>query len=398
MSSSGFDAFSDTGAAVAGEAACQAFVQYLRKRGRGQRIAARRIAADLQLDEDTVQELLELACSPEIGLLERATQVRCPCCDERIEREGLLAELRLKGECLCRGCGCSIDNPAELAEVDIRYRLSDAADAEVDACQRAVAAKPVMRAVVLCALLVELRAVRAQMEACGDVGEQVVAGGEIYLTVTLAGEHIAWEVFAACSERSNPAAAASLANAVNSFKPEVALFVGVAGGIPGKVGLGDVVAATTVFDYDQGKETSSGYEPREVQLHSAFDLTQRALHVASSEQWKVRVKSARTEIDQSFTAHVEPIAAGGKVVAASRSPTAELIASIAPRAIAVETEGAGFLAAVRRFKDVSGIVVRGISDLLDGKKASDRAGSQERAAANAAAFAFEILVRFQKPR
>jgi nucleoside phosphorylase len=235
------------------------------------------------------------------------------------------------------------------------------------------------------------------MEACDDVGEQVIEGGGIYLTGELAGAHVRWEIRAACSERSNPAAAASLANAINNFKPEVALFVGVAGGIAGKVGLGDVVAATTVFDYDQGKETAAGYEPRELQLHSSFNLTQRAFHVAAAGHWPDRIVPPEAGAAAAFPVHVEPIAAGGKVIAATASPPAELIASIAPRAVAVETESAGFLAAVRRFQRVSGIVVRGVSDLRDGKQASDAQGWQPRAAARATAFAFELLDQFQPP-
>jgi nucleoside phosphorylase len=100
--------------------------------------------------------------------------------------------------------------------------------------------------------------------------------------------------------------------------------------------------------------------------------------------------------DSSFKVHVEPIAAGGKVIASSSSSTTELITNIASRAVAVETEGAGFLAAVQRFGDVSGIVVRGISDMCDGKSDYEDREWQPRAASRAAAFAFELLRQFAK--
>jgi nucleoside phosphorylase len=393
MSSNRFDAFSDAGAALAGQDTCRALVAYLRERGRGHRISITRMAADLSLDEDTVHELVALACTPAIGLLAPAWRIRCPHCKQPIDLEPLLAADPRDDEAKCPECREPILNPAGVTPEE-RYRLTEDADAEVAAAQRAERAKPVMRAVVLCALPVELEAIHAQMEASASVGEQAIEGGEIYLTGTLEGEHITWELRAACSERGNPATAASLANAINNFHPDVALFVGVAGGIPGEVALGDVVAATTVFDYDQGKETLTGYEPRELQLHSSFDLRQRALHVAISDAWKGRILTPHAELP-TFTAHVAPIAAGGKVIAASTSDTARLLATVAPRAVAVETEGTGFLEAVRRFKVVSGIVVRGISDLLDDKKSSDLQGSQPRAAARAVAFAFELLSRFQ---
>ena len=54
-------------------------------------------------------------------------------------------------------------------------------------------------------------------------------------------------------------------------------------------------------------------------------------------------------------------------------------------------EGRGFLEGVHLNADVRAGVVRGISDLLDGKTDADRAGSQQRAADAASAVAFEIL-------
>jgi hypothetical protein len=88
---------------------------------------------------------------------------------------------------------------------------------------------------------------------------------------------------------------------------------------------------------------------------------------------------------------VAPIAAGEKVVATSKKDTARLLKSMYGDAVAVEMEGRGFLESVHLNADVRGGVVRGISDLLDGKAAADRAGSQQRAADAASAAAFEIL-------
>jgi hypothetical protein len=66
-------------------------------------------------------------------------------------------------------------------------------------------------------------------------------------------------------------------------------------------------------------------------------------------------------------------------------------------------EGRGFLAATRRNPSTEGIVIRGISDLIAGKAASDQAGFQELASRHAAAFAFELLATLpadpsQQPR
>jgi hypothetical protein len=88
---------------------------------------------------------------------------------------------------------------------------------------------------------------------------------------------------------------------------------------------------------------------------------------------------------------VGPIAAGEKVVASSRKATARLIKKNYGDTVAVEMEGRGFLEGVHINSPVHGGVVRGISDLLDGKEQADTGGSQQRAADGASAVAFEIL-------
>lgn len=88
---------------------------------------------------------------------------------------------------------------------------------------------------------------------------------------------------------------------------------------------------------------------------------------------------------------IGPIAAGDKVVASSRKATANLIKKNYGDTLAVEMEGRGFLEGVHINAPVQGGVIRGISDLLDGKEHADRSGSQRRAADAASAVALEIL-------
>jgi hypothetical protein len=62
-------------------------------------------------------------------------------------------------------------------------------------------------------------------------------------------------------------------------------------------------------------------------------------------------------------------------------------------AVAVDMEDFGTLRGGHAAERARGIAVRGISDLVDGKAAADEGGSQSLAAANAAAFLFEMLAR-----
>ena len=89
------------------------------------------------------------------------------------------------------------------------------------------------------------------------------------------------------------------------------------------------------------------------------------------------------------------IAAGEKVVATTRGEMARLLERHFSDTLAVDMEGYGFLRALHAHAGRETLVVRGISDLLEGKGVTDSAGWQPTAAAHAAAFAIETLACFQ---
>ena len=174
---------------------------------------------------------------------------------------------------------------------------------------------------------------------------------------------------------------------IGHFKADVALFVGVAGGIK-DVALGDVVVGSKVYGYEGGKDTATGFLPRADLQHSAHGLEQRARAIAKRTHWHERLD--RSINDGSPSLLVGPIAAGEKVIASTRSTTATFLQEFYSDALAVEMEGRGFLEAVH-INSILGTVIRGISDLLSGKSVADKAGWQRKAADAASAVAFEML-------
>ena len=398
MSSSSFEAFSERGRAVAGEDATRALHDVLQGLGRGARIAPERLAREMGLDNDELEDLLDVATDPAVGLLEDASQVRCPHCGARADLDPLLAQLEDEGEATCADCERAINDVGALA-VEQRLRLSPDAAQEAAAWQAARAARPQLTAVILTALPEELAAVRAQLQAQGVApATRTVASGGMYYEAQLEAQHVAWTVYATFTQATTGQAAAGAAEAVTEFSPALALYIGIAGGVK-DVALGDVVAASDVFDYDGGKETEHGFLPRTTQLQSAFALNQLAGFTALEDRWHDRIVTAVSGLNlPAPQAHTEPIAAGSKVVASTTSETYKLVRRTADRAVAVEMEGSGFLGAIHRQRGVEGIVIRGISDLIDGKSAADRDGVRRQAVANAAAFAFELLDRFEPGR
>jgi nucleoside phosphorylase len=240
--------------------------------------------------------------------------------------------------------------------------------------------EPKSTAVILTALEVETRAILRHLGECND---EVVGG-----TIFALGYFGDWKIAVAEVGAGNSGAAAIAERAVQKFRPSVALFVGVAGGIK-DVSIGDVVIATKVYGYESGKETDGGLKARpDVQI-SSHALEQRGRAIRLKDEWKKRLNPTLSHTNPRI--FVGPIAAGEKVVASTSSATAEMLRQNYGDALAVEMEGRGFLGGVHLNPDVQACVIRGISDVLDKKADADASGSQYLAADAASAVAMELL-------
>ena len=243
------------------------------------------------------------------------------------------------------------------------------------------------RAVILTALPVEYMAVRTHLT---DLQEEIHPQDTIYERGKFVANAMSWEVGIVEVGAGNAGVAGEAEREIAYFNPSVILFVGVAGGIK-DVALGDVVAATKVYGYESGK-VKRKFEPRPDVGLSTYSLIQRARAEAKKIDWLQRLTSTP---DSNPCVFVAPIAAGEKVVASSESDIFKFIQLNYGDAVAVEMEGRGLLQATHANSQVSALVIRGISDLIDGKSAADLSGFQEIAACNASAFAFEVLAKLK---
>ena len=241
--------------------------------------------------------------------------------------------------------------------------------------------------VILTALPVEYKAVRSYLT---DLKEEVHPQGTIYERGKFIDNKKLWDVGIVEIGPGNNGAAGEAERAVSYFKPDIMLFVGVAGGIK-DVKIGDVVASTKVYGYESGKIEEIFKSRPNIGL-SSYNLEQRARVESRKEDWFQRLPSIPNPIPKVFVA---PIAAGEKVVASTKSEVFRLLRSHYGDAIAVEMEGIGFLKVAHTNQKVSALIIRGISDLIDGKSNADAEGSQEIAAYHASAFAFQILAKFK---
>ncbi|MEN2383502.1 MAG: SUMF1/EgtB/PvdO family nonheme iron enzyme [Gloeotrichia echinulata DVL01] len=231
-------------------------------------------------------------------------------------------------------------------------------------------------AVILTAILDEYSAVRTHLTNLQDVEHPLGNRSQ-------RGEYDTWDVIIAEVGEGNIPAALETDRAIAHFHPDVILFVGIAGGIK-DVKIGDVVVATKVYYYERAKaeENSDSARP---EVLKADDFGKDLIGLAKDQH-------------QSFSILFKPIASGETVLASSNSNKFLFVKDHYNDAIAVEMEGYGFLYAVSKNEPkVPALIIRGISDLIDGKSAADATGSQPMAAKHASELAFKILEKY-KPK
>lgn len=179
------------------------------------------------------------------------------------------------------------------------------------------------------------------------------------------------------------------AGAIRKFRPRFILIVGIAGGIEGVVSLGDVLVADQILDYELQKLQEAGLQIRPEVYRADPRLLWGAQNLPAA-AWQQAASEKRPDTD-SPRCHIGPVASGDKVIAdaAALAPYRGLF----PKLLGVEMEAGGVANAVYQSVVSPGLLmIRGVSDLADAAKGSQKVEAwRPYAAANAAAFAVALL-------
>jgi nucleoside phosphorylase len=333
------------------------------------------LARSLHAEPDVVVRVLEAAANR--GLLIGRYYILCPACGTPLR-----LDVWTQRFARCDEVECPTDRAEIPASAD-RARMWEVAPQALAAVLPRMA-NP-MSALILCALDLERQAVIAHLTGAAFESRQDAR----YAVGVVAGANAQWSVAVGVTGPLMQTAAAATAAAIAANRPDVAIFLGVAGGRK-DVKRGDVAVADLVTDISAGKEGPDGLVVR----NDVHRPTHAALHAArqvlSEGRWLGRQLIESPDGTQP-KAVIGPIAVSNRVIASDTGELSRAIATHADRAIGVETESAGFLAALYLTKEVDSLVVRAISDARIDKTDDDDTDWQPAAADHAAAFAVEVL-------
>jgi nucleoside phosphorylase len=182
-------------------------------------------------------------------------------------------------------------------------------------------------------------------------------------------------------------AATVTADAIRRFQPRYVLLVGIAGGAPEEVALGDVLLAEQFVDYEQQTLAADGARLRYQTFRADPRLYGAAQHLS---RWEAAVRATRPT-EGSPSVHTGIVISGDKVQA--KAAALAPYKADWPKLIGVEMEAAGVAAAAWEAASKPGVLmVRGVSDLADSEKGSARVKTWRPYACDvAAAFAISLL-------
>lgn len=255
------------------------------------------------------------------------------------------------------------------------------------------------RALVVTALLLEMKAVRAHLTHMGSVQGK---HGTIYECGSFSDRGQDWLIVVAETGAGTHSAHNVVSDAHVVFgKFELMLLVGIGGSRKDDAPLGAVVASEKIY-WPYGGKAGVQFAFRPSTVPPDSDLVGIAKKVRRDEEWPIRIRPAPGVSLPPTTAYpvdfppiglVAPIASIEAVLDDVDSELETLIAAGYGDTHIVEMEGYGAVYAASAERTPS-IVIRGVSDMRQKKSAEKDKLLQPIAASHAAAFALELLSHF----
>lgn len=195
-----------------------------------------------------------------------------------------------------------------------------------------------------------------------------------YYSGSFKGKDRNFTVIAACSSRMGMPAASVLAmKMITTFKPKYLVMTGITAGVPGKVELGDIIAADPSWDYGSGKLTAGkngqAFEAAPHQLGLDTLLRGKLQRFSRDAQ---QLNSIRLGWPVSppplLTLHVGPLASGASVL--EDPEITESIQGQHRKLLGVEMEAYGVFAAANDapYPQPSAFVLKSVCDFANAEK------------------------------
>jgi nucleoside phosphorylase len=253
------------------------------------------------------------------------------------------------------------------------------------------------RALIVTALPIEMKAVRAHLR---DLGACQGQDGTIYECGQYTRQGEDWLVVVAeCGAGTHSTQSVVTYAHVEFGSFEILLFIGVGASRKAEAPIGSVVASSYVYFPYTGKYKDGEFSSRPHSLPVDVRLVSLARKVQRDEEWPERVLPPLKGTLPDTALYPQPfppsalIAPIVSVEAVSADPNSELERQITHHygdALALEMEGYGAVFAANLERTPS-IIIRGISDMRGGKTPELDVVHQPVAAVHAAAFGFELL-------
>ena len=177
--------------------------------------------------------------------------------------------------------------------------------------------------------------------------------------------------------------------AILAFRPKLVCMTGICAGRAGKINLGDVVVASSVFDYTEGKQYADRFAPRPKTRPLDYLLSEYvSSEIVDKESVIERIRSGYEGAPEGTSVSFHSMASGA--VVADDSSIMEMIAGIQDDTVALDMEGYALAAAADNM-DTKWLVIKTVQDFADGNKSATE-GSIRPYAAYSSAKLLQIIL------